>query len=122
MTFEVPLGKVSRQGNVPPFKNNFKDADAQRVRIYSSLAPATGLDFTEGDHATYPQLRYKSCLLSLENPSLLTLLVVCGVKLVNWPLEMRAGSPNNWSRDYACLWNLFPNTAALSGLSVRGCT
>lgn len=72
MAFEEPLGRASHQGNSPPFKNNFKDADARRVRTCPGLAPATGLDFTDGEHLARTQVRYKFCLLSLENRLILT--------------------------------------------------
>lgn len=122
VTFEVPPGRAGSRGNIPPFKNNFKDPDAQRVHTCSSRAPSTGLDFTGRDRT---QLRYKCCLLSWEAGSLLTLLVVCGVKLVNWPLEMRAGSPNTWSESVpTAVWlsvECVPKHSHLVWPQWRGC-
>ena len=64
MTLEVSVGRESSQGNVPLFKRNFKDADAGSVHLCSSLALATGLDFTDGGHPGHPRFRdNQACFL-----------------------------------------------------------
>ena len=78
MTLEVSVGRESSQGNVPLFKRNFKDADAGSVHLCSSLALATGLDFTDGG-----LVQGQSSLLSLEDRALGIPPVVRGSKVAS---------------------------------------